>query len=476
MEAVVVKQLTVDEVVLDRLKNWLQENRHPEDIPKLMKTVGILRKLDVELSEAERDELRVLVRDCFGITDAQLQEVMPSSDEEPQVEIWGRRTPMPEPPGWIKYYLKLVSGQESPVSFHLFGMLTCIGAALGRRTRLDRTFFKVWPNMSVVLTGPAGGPRKTSACEMASSTVRAGFKSWQRRAIMDATPPAMVEELGTSGKKDSIGFIMAPEFRTFFPNQQFMEGAVPLITRLLDNPDSHPVSRILRKGGALKNVTLSMLGGSTLDWLGKLPQDAQGGGFLTRILIVHEERANTAQPKPVRGRAAMAAALKNGLRGVETYGRGLVTLSADADAHFDKLYKDLRARVGVHPKLALYYNRKAAHLLKLALLLTLPAKVVSKKRLLAAEAILEWLEEPLPDVYRIIGMSKAGEYTKQVLDMLRAFGGKMTWSKLSREMKGVLHARDFRLAVDTLKGAGQIKEIMHPGEHVVVIRELGMVE
>jgi hypothetical protein len=338
------------------------------------------------------------------------------------------------------------------------------------------TFFKVWPNLSVVLTGPAGGPRKTTACDIAYGTVRAAFKGWTKRAIMDATPPAMVEELGTDGKRDSIGFLYAPEFRNFFPDQQFMAGAIPLITRLLDNPDFHNVSRILRQGGALKNTTLSMLGGSTLDWLGKLPQDIQGGGFLTRVLLVHEERIRGVQARPVRGRSEIAAKVRAWLGRVDRYGRGDVRLSPEAEAWLVDYYKKLRSLKNIHPRMVLFYNRKQQLLLKVALIMALPRRLLTKGDLEMAEQLVTWTEGPLPDVYRVIGMSKSGELTKAVLGTLKAFGGKMTWAQLSREMKGILNARDFRMAIDTLAGAGQINEIRNPGEHVLVLRELSLVE
>jgi len=53
---------------------------------------------------------------------------------------------------------------------------------------------------------------------------------WRAKQISDASPQALVEELHRRGK-DAIGFLFAPEFRHFFPSQNYMEGAVPLITK-----------------------------------------------------------------------------------------------------------------------------------------------------------------------------------------------------------------------------------------------------
>jgi hypothetical protein len=110
------------------------------------------------------------------------------------------------------------------------------------------------------------------------------------------------------------------------------------------------------------------------------------------------------------------------------------------------------------------------------MLTSLPRRKLEVNDLERAAALLEWIEQPLPDVYRIIGMSKAGEFVKAVLDMLRAHGGRMHWAQLAREMKGLLNARDFRMAVETLKQAGQVKELRTGAEHYVILRELSLVE
>jgi len=459
----------------EHIKSWLSNTKLKGDRGKLLDTLGLIKRLELKVSEAERSELRNLLKEAFGATDAELLHLIPAERaaevDRPKVEP----RPLPSGLGYVNDYVEMTAGQESPESFHAFALLTCVGAALGRKVWLDQVWFKVWPNLSVVLTGPAGGPRKTTAWDMAMATVEAAFREWKPKQISDASPQALVEELGKGGG-DAQGFIYAPEFRQFFPSQNYMEGAVPLITRLLDNPDTYPVSRITRKATNLKNVTLSMAGGSTLDWMSKLPQDAQGGGFLTRVLLVHEEEPKSPKPIPKRQKSGVEAKVKAALTAIDQYGKGEVRLDAKARRWYDGWYKEIRKTRAKTPRLTLYFNRKPMHLLRLAMLTTLPMKVLKEADLEATATLMDWMEQPLGDVYKMIGMSKAGEMTRSVLDTIKALGGVCEYKTLAREIKGLLNKRDLRMAVDTLKDAGQLVEVSDAMEHTVYIKELGVVE
>lgn len=455
---------------LDTLRKWLAETRLPGDRDKLIQTLQLLKKLQVELDHAQRMELRRQLSETFAYSIEQIEELFPEIENVPPPRVVGeQRGEMPPLSPLLDAYLTLTAHTESPASFHVFALLTVLGAALKRRCCLDMTFFKVWPNLSVVLTGPAGGPRKNSATDAAWETIKAGWKGLRIKEIVDATPQALVRDL----EGDGSGFIYAPEFRHFFPTQTFMEGTIPLITRLLDNPDYYPPSRITREAKPLRNVTLSMLGGSTLDWLGKLPSDAQGGGFLTRVLLIHEEKARKAQPEPVRGAAKELARL---LQTIERGIYGEIRMAEDAKKWYSEWYRKLKETKPNHPRLVLFYNRKQIHLLRLAMLMWLPTRVLRAAHLERARALLDWVEVPLGDVYRIIGLSKSGEITKQVFDMIRAHGGKMEYERLVREMKGSMNLRDFRMALDMLIAAGQLAEVNTPAARLVTIRELNLVE
>jgi len=465
------------DLYLETLKSWLSRNRYPGDLAKLRKTLSVLEGLvGGKLEAEERTELRGLVKTCFSLTDEQLEGYLPSASvyippTQPELD----RGPFPPVGGYLQDYIKLTSSQESPESFHAMALMTCLGAFMGRRCWIDRKWFKVRPNMATILTGPAGGPKKTTAWELALATVQGAMRGMETRIISDASPQALVEELARD-QQDAVGMIWAPEFRNFFPSSTYMEGVVPLLTRLMDDPPEYPVARITRRVSAIRNVTVSLAGGSTLDWMAKLPQDAQGGGFLTRIVVVHEEKAKT--PVQISGaeKVLAAAKVRDMICAIARYGTGEVRLSQDGEAWFADWYKKTKQIKDIAPRLTLYYNRKQIHLLRVAMLMRLPSKTLTAEDLEKTRVLMDWMEAPLADVYRLIGMNKAGEMTRLLLDTLRSRGGVMDYDKALREVKGVMNRRDFDMAVDTLVGAGQLRVIDSAMERKLVVKDLGVVE
>jgi hypothetical protein len=402
--------------------------------------------------------------------------MLPSADVMvPMRQVLIDANPFPKLPGYVGAYVEALSKQESPKSFHALAIMTCVGAALQRKCVLDMEYFKVLPNMSVVLTGPAGGPKKTTAWDLALATVQASMRGSHIRIINDASPQSLVEELARD-QEDAVGMIWAPEFRNFFPSSKYMEGAVPLVTRLLDGPSTYPVARITRKVKEIKNVCLSMAGGSTLDWMAKLPEDAQGGGFLTRVVVVHEEKGKEATETPREEALEKAALVRDMLAGVGRYGVGEIKMDRGAKAWFDDWYASSKVSKGLVPRLVLYYNRKQIHLLRAAMLLSLPARTLRRQDMESALGLMDWIEKPMADVYRLIGMSRSGEQTKGVLDIIRSSGGVIDFHKLAREMKGRLNSRELATAIETLKGAGNIREVRSAVEHKIIVKELGVIE
>ncbi len=74
--------------------------------------------------------------------------------------------------GWFEWYDKYTAETESPLSYHLFSSLAVLSAALGRRVFLDMGFWKVYPNLCLVLVGPTGRVAKTSAVNIAKDLIK----------------------------------------------------------------------------------------------------------------------------------------------------------------------------------------------------------------------------------------------------------------------------------------------------------------
>jgi Protein of unknown function (DUF3987) len=72
---------------------------------------------------------------------------------------------------FIKDWLKFTDGSEVPELFNMWTGLSAVAACLGRRSSLNTGRFRVYPNMYVVLTGPAA-VRKSSAAGIVSKLLK----------------------------------------------------------------------------------------------------------------------------------------------------------------------------------------------------------------------------------------------------------------------------------------------------------------
>ena len=63
-------------------------------------------------------------------------------------------------------YLKYTEQQESPKIFHTWVAFSMVGAALGRNIWLDMGFYRIIPNLFVILVGKTASVRKTTAIKI----------------------------------------------------------------------------------------------------------------------------------------------------------------------------------------------------------------------------------------------------------------------------------------------------------------------
>src|SRR3990167_8776352 len=73
---------------------------------------------------------------------------------------------------WLRVYLSLTEGQESPDIFHLWCAVSTIATTLERNVWLDRGYYTLYPNLYVVLVSGSAVARKSTAIGVASRLYR----------------------------------------------------------------------------------------------------------------------------------------------------------------------------------------------------------------------------------------------------------------------------------------------------------------
>ena len=171
-----------------------------------------------------------------------------------------------------------------------------MGAALGRQCWFDNDVFKVYPMLNLLLIGPSGIGKSTCINNLTRVLLMTLKPDEGRPAIIGSgTREKIHEDLVVSPK----ALLIASELANFFNKAKYMEGLIPYVTQLLDYEDE--VETRTKGGGItiIRNPSVTVIGGSTIEWLQEqLPDSAGTGGFLARFLIIAEETKSKRVPLP----------------------------------------------------------------------------------------------------------------------------------------------------------------------------------
>lgn len=361
------------------------------------------------------------------------------------------------PRGWLARYIEWTMGSEAPAVYHFFVGATVLGASTGRGVWFNKGYYRVYPNMQVLLVGPTGRVRKTSAINLGVAILR---KLGNNIVSEKTTPEALVDSLDSEppmvdGKilvrRDSIATLVAPELAVLIGKQKYNEGMIALLTALFDSPDEWTY-RTRGKGEVkLKNVTLAMLGASTPDWLvTAIPQDAFGGGFMSRLLFIVQGFTERCYPIPEP--PPRYDALVGELQQITSAASGEVKLSAEGLGWYTTWYAASRKDLPEDEKMAGYHERKPDHILRLAMVLALSEQrpVIGVEQLVRASRILAFLEEEMLGTFKWLGMKPIGQDQERVVRTLRAAGGKLEHAVLLRKLIYFMNVVQFNNAIRIL--------------------------
>lgn len=173
--------------------------------------------------------------------------------------------------------------------------MSIIGAVLKRNVYVDQRFWKVFPNLNLMLIGPSGVGKDTVINQVKQVISEIG-----QPAIIGGKTIERVEadlfELGDP----AVAYITASELTSFLGGKDYQESMTQELTDLLSNNPEKDISlKGDKKNPQLKDAfgkriirrpTITMHAGSTIDWLHKaMPEGSLEGGFLPRFLLLIEE-------------------------------------------------------------------------------------------------------------------------------------------------------------------------------------------
>lgn len=199
----------------------------------------------------------------------------------------------------LRLWLDARAVLETPYSFDLSCAISAIGAVLRRSYWVDQVKFKIFPNISTLVVGHSGIGKDTAidGAELILQAVNSV------PIIGGRTSETILQRLLELNHDPTCAAILAGELSEFFGPKDYQKGMIETITELMSTKAYKDVSLkgdMRKRGGEPSRIirpTLTMMGGSTRDWLhSAMPEAAMSGGFYPRFLIVCEDQTKRSVP------------------------------------------------------------------------------------------------------------------------------------------------------------------------------------
>lgn len=248
------------------------------------------------------------------------------------------------PKGSFLYdYVKYSSAcTDANLAYHIVGGLIALAQTMPNDLGIPLGDGHLFANLYGLVVGPSTESRKSVALTIC------------KRLLQDASvgvvaeTPGSHEGLSESLRADPKQLIVYPEFGSFLANTE--KGyQVPIKTMLTDAYDGADLGRALAKSrrGVIKSPRLSIIAGSTIDFLERHTEPADWtGGFLARFFTIYADRERTfrKQPHAVGGRANLIERLQL-LNGLESFGGTCRGFDPAVDEIWNAWYDDTERRL-----------------------------------------------------------------------------------------------------------------------------------
>jgi len=365
----------------------------------------------------------------------------------------------------------------SPDEFHFWSAVTIIAASLKRHVFIDRGW-KLYPNLYTVLVGRQAvgkgasiDPAQfilTEANTANTMTDRLTIEYVEETLAIGFPVTAVIPGGQIAVGREHNAIVIAPELSVFL--RKNTSDALVDLTRLWDSPPKFDYGTRGKGLKIIKDVCLSILGGSTTTWLTKsIPNDAIGGGFTRRVNFVYTKN----DPVLPRWNLIPNGAHKNisllidDLRHIHNL-RGQFTATKEFEKLFDEFTQGTQFDDFDDEVKTSYKASKWVNALKVSMVLSISrgdSLVLEKPYLEEAIIRVNKVEDDLGMVFRTTGESTDAAAMGHILNFLEK-RGKATLSEIMRISWRHASKEDTIRILSTLTGAHLVGE-GHSGSAVI---------
>jgi energy-coupling factor transporter ATP-binding protein EcfA2 len=377
---------------------------------------------------------------------------------------------------WITEYTDFIApASESPPNYLFWSAATGIAACLKRSVWVDRKSWKLFPNMYTVLVGRPGIGKGSAINPVTNLIKEAGCANLisDRTTIerllekLDKGFPAITPNGNGTVHfgKDSSCLVSASELQVFATASQF---TLPILADLWDAKDIFEYGTKTQGKFVIDKPTVSLLGGSTTEWLVQsIPHSAVGGGFTRRVNFVYAKSRDKHLPWPTIGVGSIIQDLVEDLR-VLSQVKGEMKFDKGAESVFEDIYNTSDAGDFDDEATAAYKSSMWAHATKLAMVLSAASgdnMVISKDHITTAVSAVREVVKDIGLVFRAVGESTMVSAVDKVLQFIE-LKGYSTRADIQRALWRHVSSSDLDIILNTLT-TGNLITFKNQGNKVI---------
>ena len=366
-------------------------------------------------------------------------------------------------PNFLGDYLLFNSGNEANQSYHIWAGLSALSSIVSRRVWIDMGYFRIYPNLYVVLVGPAGN-KKTTALSSAKGLIR------QLKTIPFSAECQTKESLVKEWEQLQQQFILPGVEKPllYTPMSIFVTELSQFIgvdpARMIDflvtvyDQDFYDVKTKNKGNNLIVGPYISLLACTTPDWITAfLRIDVINGGFSRRTIFVNETIDGKRIPFPSitpEQHEAWERVVAHSYVLLST--GGPFKWAPDAATYYEHWYKT--RSISKDPMIAGFDGTLPIQTLKVAMLLACakhPDLILTLEDFQAAQELMSGIMTKLPAVFSGMGRNELNSVRAKISNMLTAYGP-MLEKKLISTMYSEASGRDLMDVLKTMEETDQI--------------------
>ena len=347
-------------------------------------------------------------------------------------------------PDWIEGFMQFTDNSEAPTLFRYWTAVSCVAAALQRKTYVSLGTLTFYPNMYIILCAPSGIRKGTAMGPGYELLNDIGIKMSAQATTLQAlvkrlknTTNNTIDPITGEISMHSSLTVYSKEFTVFlgYRNQELMSH----LCDWYDCENRWRYETISRGEDEIIGVWVNIIGATTPELIQtSMPVEAIGGGLTSRMIIVYETKKGKFVPFPIltHQEELLRESLKHDLDKI-----ALLSGRFKFDRDYIDSWIDWRVKEEENPpqfndpRFHGYTQRRPAHLMKLTMVMSASRgddMILRKVDLDRGIEALCRVEKRMPMVFSGLGKSDIADLVPRVIGWL-SVKKETTMAELMRE-------------------------------------------